>query len=99
MPANFVPQGGVKVSFPSNSIWFPLMLTEVIDEPAALVVLDIMTAGSLDNTKFPDPFTGEAMGVIKARVGVSEAKIYNVTRVTAKLRAGQSWKDFNVELN
>ena len=97
--ANFVPQGGVKFSFPSKSIWFPLMLTEVIDEPAALVVLDILTAGSLDNTKFPDPFRGEAMGVIQTRVGVSEAKIYNVTRVTAKLRAGQRWNDFNVEPN
>ncbi len=40
---NFVPVGGLEITFPTKEIWFPLSLTKVIDEPESYVLLDIIT--------------------------------------------------------
>jgi len=79
--ANFVPRGGIHIgSFKTDTIWFPLSTTEVIEEPASYVVLDFLTQTPLDTKQLPEPFRSEKTGKIKYQ-GVD----YYVTRISAKL--------------
>jgi hypothetical protein len=79
--ANFVPRGGIHIgSFKSDTIWFPLSTTEVIEEPASYVVLDFLTPAPLDTKQLPEPFRAEKTGKMKFR-----GTDYYVTRISAKL--------------
>lgn len=89
--ANFVPRGGFRVSFPSQTVWFPLELTTGISEPTAWVVLDILSTKSLNQKQLPSPFL-----VAKTRKMNYQGKSYQVSRVTAKLDTKQRWEDLNV---
>jgi len=90
MRANFVPSGGMKIEFSSKRIWFPLELTRFISEPAAYVVLDILT---------PANFEAKSAEFKTAKTGKMEyqGKTYHVTRLTAKLAGGKEWKDLSLE--
>lgn len=52
---NFVPHAGLKFSFPSSRIWFPLKLNRVLPEPgaAAHLVLDVLTRTKLPPQAIP----------------------------------------------
>jgi hypothetical protein len=86
---NFVPRGGLELSFPSEQIWFPLSLSKVIPEPASYVVIDVLTQKPLDTTRLPPPF--------RAEPGVKEMT-YNgkkvfATRVVGKVDSGKDLQD------
>ena len=40
---NFVPAGGIEMTFPAMSLWFPLELTSLNTEPESIVSLDVLT--------------------------------------------------------
>ena len=105
---NLVPRGGVQMAFSSDVIWFPLALSEVIDEPASYVVLDILTSEqtAIEQGQLPEPFqlvsTAQVSGEnISEYMPAGSAQDYagetfNVARVVAKLEAGRSWPDLEV---
>lgn len=79
--ANFVPRGGIHIgSFKSETLWFPLSTTELIEEPASYVVLDFLTRTPLDTNQLPEPFRLEKTGRMKY-----QGTLYYVSRVSAKL--------------
>jgi len=91
---NFAPKGGLKITFPSKNVWFPLELTKFIFEPSAHVVLDILTPHAV---KFAAPNTfRSAGGRMKATLGAQD---YYVTRYTAVLERGKDWPDFVAEMS
>jgi hypothetical protein len=89
---NFAPRGGLQIEFASKTIWFPLELTSVIAEPAAYVVLDILSLKTLDAKQLPEGFRVEKTGEMKYL-----GKSYRVTRITAKLAANRAWADLNIQ--
>ena len=68
------------MSFASDTIWFPLETTQLIDEPESYVVLDILTPERLDGKELPQPFRLEKSGQMKYN-----GETFHVARVTAKL--------------
>jgi hypothetical protein len=89
---NFVPRGGVQMSFASDTIWFPLELTRVIQEPASYVVIDILTPNPLGAKQIPQPFHIEEEGRMS-----HEGERYHVTRITATLAAKQKAPDLEIK--
>jgi len=90
---NFAPRGGVQMTFASDTIWFPLRLTQVISEPASYVVLDILTPMPLDAEQLPEPFELGRTGRMSYH-GVE----YEVARVSARLEPKQAVADLRLEL-
>lgn len=76
---NFVPHGGIEMSFASETIWYPLELSTTIFEPATYVVLDILTTKPLTSA-LPKPFQLEKKGQM-----TYQNENYEVARITAKL--------------
>jgi hypothetical protein len=91
---NFVPKGGLAISFSSTEIWFPLSLTKVISEPASYVVLDILTEKPLEAGRVPTPFRSER----DAKEISFEGRKFFATRVTAKFESGKDLEDFRLRL-
>jgi hypothetical protein len=91
--ANFVPNGGFHVTFPSKTVWFPLELTTGISEPYAWVVLDVLSTKPLNSKQLPSAFR-----VAKTGKMMYQGKSYRVTRITAKLDTKQKWEDLNIGL-
>lgn len=89
--ANFVPRGGMQIAFSSKTIWFPLELTSAISEPAAYVVLDVLTIKPLESKQLPSAFR-----VAKTAEMKYQGKIYQVSRLTGKLASNQKWEDLNI---
>lgn len=90
--ANFVPRGGIHIgSFKSDTLWFPLSTTELIEEPASYVVLDFLTRTPLETKQLPEPFRLEKTGRIKY-----QGTLYYVSRVSAKLPR-QKTADLNLK--
>jgi hypothetical protein len=89
---NFVPKGGLAISFSTAEIWFPLSLTKVISEPASYVVLDILTDKPLEAGRAPTPFRSER----DAKEVTFEGKKFFATRVTAKFDSGKDLEDFRL---
>jgi hypothetical protein len=89
---NFTPPG-IEVSFASDSIWYPLELSQFIDEPASYLVLDILTPERWDLKQLPEGLTGKNAGRMDYR-----GQAYEVTRVTGKLVAKQKSPDLKVRV-
>ncbi|MBD0328255.1 MAG: hypothetical protein ICV68_17685 [Pyrinomonadaceae bacterium] len=89
---NFVPRGGLQISFASDTIWYPLELTRAIQEPASYVVLDILTPRPLDSKQLPEPFQIQKTGQLNY-----QGATYEVARVTAKLVVRQEFRDLEVK--
>jgi hypothetical protein len=89
---NFVPQGGLQITFPSQEIWFPLSLTKVIPEPASYVVLDILTPKALDPSRLGAAFRAEGGGKEIKFNGKSEHAI----RVIGKFESGKDLEDLRL---
>jgi hypothetical protein len=101
---NFVPRGGVGMSFASETIWFPLRLTEIIEEPASYVVLDILTPGPLDDLQriqqqLPGPLQAvqveTELGTVPGQMEY-EGRNYHVTRIAGQLSRRERWEDLNL---
>ena len=90
---NFVPRGGIKVTFSSDTIWFPLKLTKVIFEPASYVVLDILTQEPLNAEQLPTPFRVETAD----KLAKYQGKEFYVTRISAKLESNKDWADLRLK--
>jgi len=88
---NFVPKGGVRISFESDGVWFPLELTRVIQEPHSYVVLDILTPKPFDVGKLPTSFRAGRRGVVT----LGGAR-YNVVRISATLSAKERSPDLKL---
>lgn len=90
--ANFVPRGGIHIgAFKSETLWFPLSTTELIEEPASYVVLDFLTTTPLDTKQLPEPFRLQKTGRLKY-----QGTVYYVSRVGAKLPR-QKTADLNLK--
>jgi len=90
--ANFVPSGGLEITFPSDGVWFPLELTKVIYEPASYVVLDVLTQEPLNGKQVPAPFQ---MGP-QCWMAFGGEKL-NATRLVATLEGGKDWPDLQIQ--
>jgi hypothetical protein len=91
---NFVPAGGIEMSFASDNIWYPLELTQFIEEPVSYVVLDILTPQALDTGRIPQPFKADKTGKVN-----HQGRSYSATRVTAKLEAKKKWPDLSLNVS
>jgi hypothetical protein len=89
--ANFVPTGGLLVSFRSDKIWFPLRLNELIQEPMAYLVLDVLTVRPLALAAVPAPLMAASKGQV-----VLDGITYHVTRVTGTYSQNQSVSDLTI---
>lgn len=89
---NFVPRGAIQMSFPSESIWFPLERLEGIEELASYVVLDILTLKPLSYEQLPKPFQLEKTAQMQY-----QGKSYSVARITAKLAAGHELTELRLK--
>jgi hypothetical protein len=90
---NFAPRGGLRINFPSKTAWFPLELTKYIYEPAAAVVLDVVTA-TPKKLNPPAPFRTDNMNV-KISFGAQD---YFVTRIKGTLERGKDWPDLSLQI-
>jgi len=90
---NFVPRGGIEMTYTSDTMWFPLELTSVIQEPASYVVLDLLTPERLDAKVVPAPFQIQEQGRMPY-----EGQHYHVTRIGARLDAKQQWPDLRIKI-
>ena len=102
---NFVPRGGIEMSFASDVVWYPLMLTEIINEPAAHVVLDILTTEPTDLQQIGRQLPGPLEAVeVESKLGEVpgqmeyQGKNYHVTRITGQLPSKQRWDDLSIEV-
>jgi hypothetical protein len=92
--ANFVPVGGVRMTFQSSPLWFPLELTSVNREPTSFVVLDVLTKKALGaGTRLP---SGLQIGK-RARVSF-EGSQYHATRIAGALDTGRRHPDLRLEV-
>ena len=91
---NFVPTGTVRMSFATDSLWFPLALTEGIPEPAAEVVLDIASDQPLSQTDLPKPFQIRDVG--RVEIGLQR---FDVTRIGASIPSAESVPDFRLAVS
>ena len=101
-PQNFVPKLGVQLDFPSEKIWFPLALTEVIDHEFANVELDIVTKDRLREGALPKRCRIVRQGSLKLRGrnvprGLKGRK-FSASRVRMKLAKGQPIEDLEIEV-
>lgn len=104
LAVNFVPKGGLKISFETDKIWFPLELSGLIFEPASYLVLDIVTPYKMDLTsRLPKGF--KVMGERTLNLnGIEESmrrpnQIVSAQRIEAVLAAGKRWPDLNIKLS
>lgn len=85
---NFVPKGGIKMSFPADAIWYPLSLTSEIEEPASYLVLDVLTKQSLPTRQISKSFQVSKQGKI-----MYQGDTYYFIRITGRLDAEKKWRD------
>lgn len=90
---NFVPKGGLQISFASPHIWFPLSLTKVISEPASYVVLDVLTAKPMESSRIPASFRSDG----EAKKFSFNGKDYSATRITGRFESGKDLKDLELQ--
>jgi hypothetical protein len=90
---NFVPRGGLRISFASDTVWFPLRLTSVITEPEAFVVLDVLSRGGVTSEMVPKAFSAKRRGKV-----MLDGRAYVVTRLEGALSAKEEWPDLNINV-
>jgi hypothetical protein len=90
---NFAPPGGIEIAFASDAIWYPLELSQFIEEPVSYVVLDILTRTPLEEGQLPKLFKLE-----KSAKMTHAGQDYSLSRVTAKLEAKKKVADLNLKV-
>jgi len=101
--SNFAPRGGIKMSFATRAIWFPLALTSAqlrtAPEPVSYVVLDILTPEPVRRSiELPHPFRRVAtssvnVGEVPEQVQY-DGRNYHTTRIAATLSSTNDREDF-----
>jgi hypothetical protein len=89
--ANFAPTGGIRMTFPSQSIWFPLELTSVNSEPRSFVALDVFTEKAFD-ARLP-----KGLEITKRKRATFEGRQYHAARISGVLDTGQRHPDLHVK--
>jgi hypothetical protein len=90
---NFAPRGGLRISFKSDKIWFPLELTRFIQEPYSQVVLDVATPKSLDLKDLPKGFEAGRKGTLTV-----DGAPHQVVRLTARIPGKERTPDLNLSV-
>lgn len=77
---NFVPRSGLKFTFQSSQIWFPLKLNRVLPEPGApaFLVLDVLTRTELPAAAIPGEFGVARRGTVT--LGKTRYQFVRLTR-------------------
>lgn len=88
---NFEPADPIKFTFASPKIWFPLAYNEVLPEPPAFLVLDVVTAKPIDRSKVPSGFTIEDLG----QVGY-DGRTWAVSRLRRRYEKGERPADLSM---
>ena len=88
---NFEPASPIKFTFTSPKIWFPLAYNEVLPEPPAFLVLDVVTLKPIDRNKVPSGFTIEDLG----QVGY-DGKNWAVSRLRRRYEKGERPADLSL---
>jgi hypothetical protein len=91
---NFAPSGAVQMSFMTDSIWFPLALTEGIPEQSSEVVLDIVSDTTLSPREVPEPF--EVVDISRVGLGIDR---FEVTRIAGVLDTSGPIEDLQVSVD
>lgn len=89
---NFAPAGGLRISFESDRIWYPLEVTQLNTEPTS-VVLNVMTEDPLPQDQVPEGFKVQKRGRVVH--GISS---YSATRLTATFPGGKTVSDVNISM-
>lgn len=84
---NFAPSGGLHLSFETDTIWYPLEVTELNKEPTT-VVLNIMASDPLADRELPEGFQVQRRGRMQHGL-----ETYQVTRLTATFPGGERVPD------
>lgn len=90
---NFAPRGGLRISFKSDRIWFPLELTRFIQEPYSYVVLDVATPKGLDLRELPQQFQLGKKGTLTLG-----KESYQAVRLSARLPANERARDLSLRI-
>lgn len=90
--ANFGPAGGLRISFETSSIWYPLRVTKLNGEPT-LVVLNIFADKPLESKQLPSGFEIQNTGWVQ-----NEFSRSSFTTLTATFEGGQDVPDLNIPL-
>lgn len=89
---SFVPSGAVLISFDADTIWYPLSLTEVIDEPASKLVLDVLTKNPVQFDKLPYSLRATRSAKVSYH-----GDTYYATRIEGELKAGVTYDDLELK--
>lgn len=89
---NFGPADGLHISFATDTIWYPLRVTKLNEEPTS-VVLNILTRESIGGRQLHDSFRLQKTG--QMRYGVAR---YSIVQVSATLEGGVDVPDLSVRI-
>lgn len=89
---NFGPTGGLRISFETDTLWYPLRVTSLNGEPTT-VVLNVFTDNALNLENLPRGFEVERTGWMP-----SDAGRYSFSRLTATFEGGQDIPDLSIPL-
>lgn len=100
---SFVPAHDIEVSFPSETVWFPLALTEFIAEEEAQVALDILTPRvprfARDTKKQRGPAYGGADLEVVNQGSISSGRhLFHTARLAGALRGKREYGDLSLEI-
>jgi hypothetical protein len=84
---NFRPAGGLRISFSTDTLWYPLRVTKLNGEPT-VVALNVFSERPFDVGELPDGFSVGARGSITTDVGR-----HAFTRLTATFEGGRDVPD------
>ena len=90
--ANFGPTGGLRISFETEALWYPLRVTRLNGEPTT-VVLNVFTDDPLNLEQLPRGFEVERTGWMPSDVGR-----YFFSRLTASFEGGQDVPDLSIPI-
>jgi hypothetical protein len=90
--ANFGPAGGLHISFATDTVWYPLRVTKLNEEPTS-VELNIFTKEPLTDRDLPESFTVRSRG--HSRSGMAR---YSAVQATATFGGGVEVPDVHIHL-
>lgn len=90
--ANFGPPGGLHISFATDSVWYPLRVTKLNEEPTS-VELNIFTREPLADRDLPESFAVRHRGQLR-----SGMLRYSAVQATATFGGGVDVPDVHIQL-
>ncbi len=89
---NFGPQGALHISFPTETLWYPLRVTQLNREPTT-VVLNLMTAEPIGAQQHHEAFDVQKTGSLQ--YGLNR---FAAVQVTAQLPGGEDVADVDIRV-